>query len=208
MRELQPYKTLRGAQRALDNGGRFYNMFARSGDEIIEQAEMARAAGVFSTGAKAFLHFEMGLMDLPPEQKAVIVASLSPDLLDKYKHQRPSMLRPSTVESRGRAGETSIVSGYPVFVEDKTQFTGFIVLVVPVIVLVPIFDQFDVYEVYDTPDLRTPGTVIATTRGTKRLDGVHTRFGGILKELYFEDKTCKDHGLYLETIYCTRLSWT
>jgi hypothetical protein len=30
MRELQPYKTLLGAQRALDNGGRFYNMFARS----------------------------------------------------------------------------------------------------------------------------------------------------------------------------------
>jgi hypothetical protein len=76
---------------------------------------------------------------------------------------------------------------------------------VPVIVLVPIFDQFDIYEVYDTPDLRTPRTVIAITRGTKRLDGVHTRFGGTLKELYFEDKTSKDHGLYLETIYYTRL---
>ena len=205
MRELQPYKTLLGAQRALDNGGRFYNMFARTGDEIIDHAELARAAGVYSTGAKAFLYFEMGLMDLPPDQKEVIVARLSPDLLGKYKNQRPAILRPSTVESRGWAGETTIVSGYPVFVEDKTQFTGFIVLIVPVIVMVPIFDQFDVYEVYDTPDLRTPRTVIATTRGTKRLDSVHTRFGGILKELYFEDKTSKDHGLYLETIYYTQL---
>ena len=54
MREQQPYKTLLGAQRALDNGGRFYNMFARSGDEVIDQAELARAAGVYSTGEKVF----------------------------------------------------------------------------------------------------------------------------------------------------------
>jgi hypothetical protein len=53
--------------------------------------------------------------------------------------------------------------------------------------------------------LRTPRTVIATTRGSKRLDGLHTRFGGVLKELYFEDKTSKDHGLFLETIYYTLL---
>ena len=57
------------------------------------------------------------------------------------------------------------------------------------IILVPIYDQFDVYEVFDEPDLRHPRSVIATTRGTKRLDGIYTRFGGLLKELYFEDKT-------------------
>ena len=59
MRELIPYKTYHGAQRALDNGGRFYSMFAKSGDEVIDHAELARAAGVYSTGAKAFLHFEI-----------------------------------------------------------------------------------------------------------------------------------------------------
>jgi len=62
-----------------------------------------------------------------------------------------------------------------------------------------------VYEVFDTPDLSTPKTVIATTRGTKRLDGIYNRFGGLLKELYCEDKTSKEHGLYLEAIYYTRL---
>ena len=124
MRELQPYKTLLGAQRALDNGGRFYNMFARSGDEVIDQAELARAAGVYSTGAKAILHFEMGLIDLPPEHRDEIIASLSPELLDKYQAQKPVIYSPSMVESQGEAGEMTIVSGYPVFVEDKTEFTG------------------------------------------------------------------------------------
>ena len=71
--------------------------------------------------------------------------------------------------------------------------------------MIPIFDQFDVYEVFDAPDLRTPRTVIATTRGSKRLDGVHSRFGGILKKLLFNDKTEKEHGLYLETMYHTPL---
>jgi hypothetical protein len=74
-----------------------------------------------------------------------------------------------------------------------------------VIVMVPIFNQFDVYEVFGTPDLNEPRTVIATTRGTKRMDGIYTRFGGMLKELYFKDKTSKDHGLYLETLYYTNL---
>jgi hypothetical protein len=180
-------------------------MFARSGDEVINHAELARAAGVYSTGAKAFLHFEMGLMDLPPEQRDEIETSLSPDLLEKYQAQKPVIYRPSKVESQSKAGEMAVVSGYPAFVEDKTQFTGFIILVVPVIVLVPIFDQFDVYEVYDTPDLDTPRTVIATTRGTKRLDGEHIRFGGPIKELYFEDKTSNNHGLFLEALYYTRL---
>ena len=205
MREIKPYQTLLGAQRALDNGGRFYNVFARSGDNVLEPPELARAAGVYSSDAKAFLHFEMGIMGLPQEEREEIVSRLSPNLHDKYLAQKPSMLSPSVVESQGHAGEATIVSGYPVFVEDKSQFTGFIVLVVPVIVLVPIIAQFDVYEVFDGPDLKQPRTVIATTRGTKRLDGSCVRFGGLLKELYFEDHTGKDHGLFLETLYYTRL---
>jgi hypothetical protein len=180
-------------------------VFTRSGDDIVDPSELARATGVHSAGMKAFLHFEMGTMDLTPEQKDKIVTRLSPDLLEKYKEQRPVILGPSSVESQGQAGKATIVSGYPVFVENKTQFTGFIVMVVPVIVLIPIYNQFDVYEVFDTPDLHIPRTVIATTRRTKRIDGIYTRFGGVFKELYFEDKTSKDHGLYLETIYYTRL---
>ncbi len=206
MRELKPYKTLHGAQRALDNGGRFYNLFAKSGDDIVDPAELAKAAGVHSSGTKVFLHFEMALLDLPAHEQKEIIARLSPELFGKYAQHRPKLFAPSSVETQGRAGEATIISGYSAFVEDKTQFTGFIVLVVPAIILIPIYDQFDVYEVFDEPDMRTPRTVIATTRGSRRLDGIHARFGGVLKELYFEDKTRKDHGLFLEAMYYTRLS--
>ncbi len=205
MRVIRPYKTLLGARRALDNGGRFFNLFAKSGDDIVDSAELAKAAGVYSTGARAFLYFEMALMKLPPQEKSEILSQLSPDLKLGYEVYRPMILAPSSVEVEGAAGIPAIVSGYPRFVEDKTQFRGFIVMVVPVIMLIPIFDQFDVYEVYDNREMSMPRTVVATTRGSKRLDGVFARFGGVLKELHFEDKTEKEHGFYLETMYYTPL---
>jgi hypothetical protein len=110
------------------------------------------------------------------------------------------------VESEGAAGVPAIVTGYPSFVEDRTQLRAFIVLVTPVITMIPIMDQFDVYEVYDTPAQTERRTLIATVRGSKRLDGVYSRFAGVLKELHFEDKTGKEHGLYLEAMYYTPLA--
>jgi len=205
MREIKPYRTAQGAARALDNGGRFYNLFAKTGDDRVDPAELARAAGVHSAGANAFLYFELALMDLPVAERSEIVARLSPDLRLRYEANRPAILAPSSVEPQGQAGLSTIVSGYPVFVEDKTQFVGFIMLVVPIITMIPIMDQYDVYEVFDSPKKRTSRTVVATARGSKRLDFVRTRFGGVLKELRFEDKTGKDHGLYLDTTYYTLL---
>jgi hypothetical protein len=85
-------------------------------------------------------------------------------------------------------------------------------MVAPVIAMVPIMDEFDVYEVFDTADQVYPRTLIATVRGSKRLDGAHAksgggriRFGGVLKELRFEDKTGREHGLYMEAAYYTPL---
>ena len=205
MREIRPYRTLQGARRALDNGGRFYNLFTRAGDDVVDPAELARAAGAHSAGMDAFLYFEMALMNLPARERAEIVAQLSPEMKARYEAKRPMPLAPSAVEEEGRAGVSTIVSGYPVFVEDKSEFKGFIFMLVPVLMLIPIIDVFDVYEVYDSPQMRERRTVIATTRGSKRLDGVQTRFGGVLKELQFEDKTDKEHGLFLEASYYTPL---
>jgi hypothetical protein len=204
MREIRPYKTVRGARKALDNGGRFFNLFARADDDVVDSAELAKAAGVYSSGIRALLYFEMALMELSPKERAEVTGLLSPELRTRYVAQRPKILAPSAVESEGQAGLPAIVSGYQVFVENRSEFLGFIVIVVRAAVLIPIIDQFDVYEVFDTPDLREPKTVIATTRGSRRLDGVYSRFGGVLKELYFDDKTGKEHGLYLEAMYYAR----
>lgn len=206
MRQIKPYQTVWGARRALDNGGRFYNLWTQAGDNVVDTGELARAAGVYSSDMRAFLHFEMALTDLPEQQKAEVRSLLSPGLKNRLQKSRPRVLKPSMVESDGAAGVPAIVTGHPSFVEDRSQLQGFIVTVTPVIAMIPIVDLFDVYEVYDTPEQVQPRTVIATVRGSKRLDGVYSRFGGVLRELHFEDKTGKDHGLYLEAMYYTPLA--
>ena len=206
MRKIKPYRTVQGARRTLDNGGRFYNLKARAGDDVVDAGELAKAAGVHSSDARAFLYLEMALMDLPAGQKSEVLSLLSPELNRKLAAKQARILKPSVVESSWVKGTSAIVSGYPAFVEDKTRFTGFIIMVTPVILMVPIMDRFDVYEVYDTPEMRGRRTVIATVRGSKKLDGGYARFGGILKEISFDDKTGKDHGLFLETLYYTPLA--
>ena len=205
MRQVTPYRTAGGARRALDNGGRILNLFTKPGDGIVEASELAKAAGVFSSGDKAFVYLDMSLSELSPGERQEMVSLLPPNLRAKYIAHRPQVLAPSVVEREGSEGDLAIVSGYPVFVEDRTQFKGFIVMVTPVVMFIPIMDQFDVYEVYDTPDMIEPRTVVATMRGSKRLDGGQWRFGGMLRELQFEDKTGKAHGLYLETMYYSQL---
>jgi hypothetical protein len=205
MRQLSPYRTVQGAKRALDNGGRFYNLFTRAGDNVVRRSELARAAGVYSSDVMAFLHFEMALMELPPEEQEEVRSLLVPNLRAQLEAKRPRVLLPSRVEPEGRAGVPAIVTGYPRFVEDKTQLRGFIVMVAPIIMMVPIMDEFDVYEVFDTADQAYPRTLIATVRGSKRLDDARTRFGGVLKELEFVDKTSRQHGLYMEAAYYTPL---
>lgn len=203
MREVRPYRTLEGAVRALDNGGRFYNLFANAEDGLVEPGELARAAG--ASGTRAILFFEMALADLSPAERAGVETLMTPALRARYETRRPRILLPSVVEQQGEEGTPAIVTGYPYFLEDRTQLQGFIIMVTPVVMFIPIMDQFDVYEVFESPDRQEPRTVIATTRGSKRLEGVQTRFAGVLQKLQFEDKTGKGHGLFLETAYYTPL---
>jgi hypothetical protein len=205
MRQVVPYRTITGARRAFDNGGRFYNLWSKAGDEVVDASELAKAAGVYSSGVQAFLYLDMALMDLPLEQKAEALSLLSSNLKRRFESTRAMVLQPSAVEAEGKAGDSAIVTGYPSYVEDRTEFRGFIMMVTPIIAMIPIMDQFDVYEVFDTPEKIEPRTVVATVRGSQRLDGLYTRFGGVLKELQFEDMTGKDHGLYLEALYYTPL---
>ncbi len=210
MRELKPYRTRHGLQKSLDNGGRFYNLFSRAQDSTITRGELAKAAGVFTSGVKAFLFLEMAQQDLPADDRQSIVTLLDPGLRKDYRRLRPLVLSPSSVEEKGTAGRSVIVTGYPRFVENKTEFSGFIMIPistgkVTTFTMIPIFDQFDVYEVFDDRRMRKPNTMIATVRGQRiDYDGM-IRFGGVLKQLQFTDKTKKSHRFYLETVFYTRL---
>lgn len=210
MRELKPYRTGNGLKKALDNGGRFYNFFSKSQDSIVTRGELAKAAGVFSASTQAFLFLEMMQQDLSAEDRRSVLQLLDSELRRDYQRHRPAILSPSKVEAEGVAGRSVIVAGYPRFVENRTEFSGFIMIPISTgktitFTMIPIFDQFDVYEVFDDQRMRKPKTVVATVRGQKLEHDGPIRFGGVLRKLQFKAKTKKPHQFYLETVFYTRL---
>ena len=210
MRELKPYRTMQGLRNSIDNGGRFYNFFTDADDHIVTRAELAKAAGVFTAGVKAFLFLEMAQQDLQPSDRQSIIELLESDLRREYQRSRPQVLLPSEIENRGTAGCSIIATGYPRFVEDRTQFSGFIMIPimagnVTTFTMIPIYDQFDVYEVFDDRRMRKPNSMVATVRGQRLAHDGPIRFGGVLRKLQFKDKTKKSHRFYLETTFYTRL---
>lgn len=209
MKQIVPYRTLQGALNALDNGGRFYNVFAKAKDEVITDSELYKAAGVFSRKTHAFLFFELALSELSEADRDQVIQRLSLELRSTYLEQRPKHTQIEVFEQVVQASDAVIVAGFPVFLEDKTQFSGFIM--VPMFtgktmtfMMIPIFDKFDVYEVYADADLEGDKTIIATVRGAKRLTVAMTTFGGIVKKLEFKDTSQRAHNFYVETLFYKR----
>ncbi len=168
---------------------------------------------MFGSKPKAVLFFEMAQQALAPHARTRAVAALGPKARNDRKKFLPVMLRPSLVESKGRAGGCVIVEGYPRFLKNKTEFTG--MLMIPIVsgsvttfVMVPLYDQFDVYEVFDDRRMQRPYCVLATTRGAKFPTGDPVRLGGILRELKAKKKTERQHKFYLEACYYTRIDVT
>lgn len=206
MKQIVAYRTLQGALNALDNGGRFYNVFTKAKDEVITDSELYKAAGVFSGKAQAFLFFELALSDLSEIDREQVIQYLSPELRSNYLRQRPKHTEIEVFEKEAQETDAVIVAGFPVFLEDKTRFSGFIFIPISTgktmtFALIPIFDKFDVYEVYSDSDLQGNKTIIATVRGSKRLASTMTTFGGIVKKLKFKDKSKRTHSLYVETLF-------
>ena len=208
MQDVIPYKNYAGALEALDNGGRFYNIFTKSNDEEVSPTELAKVAGVFSDKQKMFLFYEMAIRELSEGDKQSLFDNLSEDLQAEYEKHKPQELLPSEADSKGVVSKTAILTGCPRFVTDKTVFNGFVFVPVSTnrsmsMIMIPIMDQYDIYELTD--DSSSTKTFIANVRGVARLPVALTRFGGILKESSV-DKEGKEQGrLFLEALYCTRL---
>ncbi len=213
MREIKPFKTLRGLEQAIDNGGRFYNLFSHAEDSVVSRGELAKAAGVYSSNDTAFLFLEMARQDLSPYEQDTVVEMLEPELQREFRKRRPKTIAPDLVDTEGKAGTTVIMAGYPQFVENKTEFQCYIQI--PVMVgkvttytQIPIFDQFDVYEVFNDKRMQKPSSVVARSRGKRLNHDGPIRFGGIVRKLDYNNGEERVHNFYVETVFYTKLQST
>ncbi len=205
MKKVKPYKSKSAAMKAIDNGGRFYNLLTKANDGEVTEAELSRVAGVFSDHKLMHLFIEMSLIELP--NATDIKNTLSTSLKQSYHEHKPNVISLHDSLTIGCAGQTVIVTGIPLLVESKTEFSGFITIPmttgnVTTMMMVPIFDQYEVYELKD--EISNNNVLLAHTRGGKKLDPVPTRIGGCLKERQQNEDT-DEKDLFIEVCYYTPL---
>jgi len=206
MRRVEPYKTVTGALRSLDNGGRFYNLLAKADDGRITSAELKKAAGVTAGRDRAVLFLSLAVSGLEAEAQDRVFSCLSDEIRRQMQKNPPRRIPITRFETEVSSGLPVIVEGYPRFVEDRTEFQGFIIIPistgkVTTFTMIPIFDQFDVYELHSDVKPGSGKTIIATVRGSSRLDCVHTTFAGVVRELTFVPDTEAPHSYYTEALY-------
>ncbi len=104
MRELKPYQTLQGLKKAIDNGGRFYNLFTAADDAVVSRGELAKAAGVFMAGTPAFIFLEMARQNLSASDQQAVTDLLEKELRKQFLKKGPVAILPSAVDKEGTDG--------------------------------------------------------------------------------------------------------
>ncbi|MEM9303670.1 MAG: hypothetical protein AAGE01_16240 [Pseudomonadota bacterium] len=205
VRKITPYRTKRNAVKALDNGGRLFNLLTHADDGRISAAELGKAAGIIGDRQSMFLHLDMALAPLDDARVREVRSMLSDKLKAAYKRKGPRQATPAEGRSI-EPGRAIIVVGVPRHVDEKAGLSGFITVPmttgnVTTMMMVPIFEQYDVYEVSD-PEVA--GALLVTApKGKRSLEVVPTRFGGVVK--VFEEGQRKRHDRYLEARFYTPL---
>jgi len=207
MQEIVPYQSGEAALEALDNGGRFYNIFTAASDGEITAAELAKVAGSFMDFQRMFLYLDLATEHLSEPDRATVVAALSADLRQSYDLERPRHFTVSEACDHGVPAQSAIVAGTPRHVDSRTRFSYFMMIPVQTgnvssMMMVPIMDQYDVYEVRD--EAQGTDYLVAHGRGVDRLPEVRMQLAGVIKELQQNDESTGDHRHFLDLIYYTR----
>src|SRR5436190_13245182 len=180
MKEIKPYKTLQGAKAALDNGGRFFNLWARAGDDKITSDELTKAAGAFGNEVIAFLFLDMALVDLPEAQREEVTDLLAPGVAQRYRKKCPNILKPSQA-TKAKPGTLVIVEGVPTFIEEAVQKRQTFIFVDGIMIPIPIADHYQTYDLRDEGTKNGLPLPMIVARQVKRREEGAARYGGLLK---------------------------
>ncbi len=196
MRIVKPYRTVSGALRALDNGGRFYNIFTAAGDNVVTSSELKKAAGVIGSDQLAYLFLAMSLHDLEDAQTREVMRRLDKGARDGLRRLAPALVAPKDVATM-RATKACIVEGFPYSVPDH-EVHGFM--------MIPTCSVFQVYEVFATQARKGASCRIMWPKG-KWTAGKNQRFrfGGVVKQENSTEKKNSPKRLFLEPQYYTPL---
>ncbi len=204
MKKIEPYKDVLEALKSLDNGGRFYHLMTKADDGVINQAELGKIGGLFSSKQQMILFLELSILKLTKSEKESIISKLDNSLLKTYQKYKPQVLLPSEAKSKGILSSNAIITGIPKQIDSKSDFTGFIMFPimagsVTTFTMIPIIEEYDVYELRDEETSET--FIIAHLKKSEKFPAKKMIFGGVIKELRTDNKKGKTPSKFLEAVY-------
>ncbi len=205
MQEVKPYSSIDEALKALDNGGRFYNIFTKADDGLISKSELSKIAGLFSGKQRMMLFLELSLSKMTTENKQQIIEKLDTGLQKAYQSFKPKTCSVKEVLNEGTISSNTIITGIPKLKSQKDEFKGFVITPVAgpnhitTFTLTPIIDQYDVYELKD--ESSDESLVIAHVRGTEKLPEKRLSLAGVLKELQVDKNEDSASDIFMEAVY-------
>lgn len=203
MKEIKPYSDLHSALQSLDNGGRFFNFFAREDDGQITAAEIEKVAGLYGGKQKAILYLDIATAGLSAADQQKIVSSLDHSAMQAYQKYKSYSLSAAEAKQMAEKNQNIIITGIAKHTDAKSGLKGFIIVplmtgTVMTMIPVPIMDQYDIYE------FRTEGSdefyLVAHNKGLGKLPAGQIRVAGIVKEFHLGDDQ-KEVRPYLEIAF-------
>lgn len=204
MKKTGTYKSVTEALEALDNGGRFYNLFTSGDDEVISLAEVGKVAGVVVDRQKSILFLDLSISDLGQKEIDVILKKMDSSLLSAWQKYKSGKFTPSEAVAGAVINSNTIITGIPRLTDAKSALSGFVLISilvnkVPVMMPVPITDEYDIYEIRD--EAGSDAFLIAHSRSEEKLPEKAIKAAGVIKELYIEEGETDPSKKFLEVLY-------
>lgn len=204
IKKLKPYSTIEDALKSLDNGGRFFNLLAKSEDGVITPSEIVKVGGVFDDRQRMILFLEMALLKLTQSERDTLISKLENDLQRRYRKYKPQRLLPSEAISKGEVASNALITGVPVLIDSKSEFRGF--LLIPImkertnaLSIISLREDYDVYELKD--EKSSEPFLVAHAKGSEKLPNAKITIGGVLKEYNHSESASSPKEMFLETVY-------
>jgi hypothetical protein len=203
MKKIEPYSTIEGAIKSLDNGGRFYNLLAKAEDGVINPSEVVKVGGIFDDRQRMILFLEMALLKLNQEEKNILISKLESDLQKTYRKYKSQILLPSEVKPKGIIESNVLITGVPVLIDSKSDFRGFIITSIlnreNALSIISLIEEYDVYELKDEESAEA--FFIAHAKASGKLPNAKITIGGVLTEFNCTESVSSPKEKFLKVIY-------